>query len=165
MREKIARTIQIFEAARQPLFTVLDGISRDDLDWQPGEGMRGVGKICRHVYRVDIWLMKRAGIAPVTEEEGPASAETIAGRMRRIQEQIIAEVNACADDAELIVERTSVDGKAKAALGPTVLHIAQHYLYHLAQITYLRRLRDRDWAAPLDMWEAATHLIEDYLLE
>ena len=53
MRTRIAHTIEIFEAARRPLFTVLDGISREDLDWQPADGMRGVGKICRHMYRVD----------------------------------------------------------------------------------------------------------------
>ncbi len=29
---KIAETIEIFEAARRPLFTVLDGISREVLD-------------------------------------------------------------------------------------------------------------------------------------
>ena len=50
----IDRTIEIFEASRRPLLTVLDGISREDLDWQPADGMRGIGKICRHMYRVDI---------------------------------------------------------------------------------------------------------------
>jgi len=48
---KIAETIEIFEAARRPLFMVLDGISQEDLDWSPSEKVRGVGKICRHLYR------------------------------------------------------------------------------------------------------------------
>ena len=43
--------------------------------------------------------------------------------------------------------------------------MAQHYLYHLAQMTYLRRIRDREWKAPLDEWEEATHLIGDRVLE
>ena len=165
MKRKITQTIEILEAARQPLFTVLDGISREDLDWQPADGMRGIGKICRHMYRVDIWFLKRLGIVPVIDEDAPGPAEEIAARMRTIQEQIIDELNACDDDADLFAERTSLDGDATSRMGDTVIHIAQHYLYHLAQITYLRRIRDRDWTAPLDAWETATYLIGDRILE
>ncbi|MYA33250.1 MAG: DinB family protein [Gemmatimonadales bacterium] len=165
MRTRIARTLEIFEAARKPLFTVLDGISREDLDWQPADGMRGIGKICRHMYRVDVWFLKQLGITPVIEKDAPGSAEEISARMRTIQEQIISEVNACESDADLEAERTSPDGERTLRMGATVLHIAQHYLYHLAQISYLRRLRDRDWPAPLDEWETATHIIEDRILE
>ena len=165
MRRRIEHTIQILEAARRPLFTVLDGISREDLDWQPADGMRGIGKICRHLYRVDVWFLKRLGIVPVIQEDAPGPADEIAARMRTIQAQIIAELEGLEDDADLMAERTSLDGDATARMGDTVIHIAQHYLYHLAQITYLRRIRDRDWAAPLDEWEAATHLIGDRILE
>lgn len=165
MRTRIAHTIEIFEAARKPLFTVLDGISREDLDWQPAEGMRGIGKICRHMYRVDVWFLKQLGIAPVIEEDAPGPAEEIAARMKTIQAQIRSEVNACESDADLVAERTSPDGEMTLTLGATVIHIAQHYLYHLAQITYLRRIRDRAWSAPLDEWETATHIIEDRILE
>ena len=165
MRTRIARTIEIFEAARKPLFTVLDGIPREDLDWLPAEGMRGIGKICRHMYRVDVWFLKQLGITPVIDEDAPGPAEEIAARMRTIQEQIISEVDACESDADLAAERTSPDGEMTLRLGATVLHIAQHYLYHLAQIAYLRRIRDREWSAPLDEWETATHVIEDRILE
>lgn len=165
MRTRIAHTIEIFEAARQPLFTVLDGISREDLDWQPAEGMRGIGKICRHMYRVDVWFLKQLGITPVIEGDAPGPAEEIAARMKTIQDQIMSEVNACGSDADLVAERTSPDGEMTLTLGATVIHIAQHYLYHLAQITYLRRIRDRAWSAPLDEWETAAHIIEDRILE
>lgn len=165
MRTRIAHTIEVFEAARKPLFTVLDGMSREDLDWQPADGMRGIGKICRHMYRVDVWFLKQLGITPVIHEDAPGPAEEIAARMRTIQDQIIAEVNACESDTDLAAERTSPDGERTLRLGATVLHIAQHYLYHLAQITYLRRIRDREWSAPLDEWEVATHIIEDRILE
>ena len=164
MRERIAHTVEIFEAARRPLFAVLDGISREDLDWQPADGMRGIGKICRHLYRVDVWFLKRLGIAPVMREDAPGPAEEIAARMSAIQEQIIGELHALDDDDALLAERASLDGDAPARMGDTVIHIAQHYLYHLAQITYLRRLRDRDWKAPLDEWETVTHLIGDRIL-
>ena len=164
-RTRIARTIDIFEAARRPLFTVLDGIAQDDLDWLPEPGMRGIGKICRHMYRVDVWFLKRLGIEPAITHDAPGSADEIAGRMRKIQEQILAEVNGCESDADLMAGRTSLDGKTGARLGVDVIHMAQHYLYHLAQITYLRRIRDREWAAPLDEWEHATHVIGDLVLE
>ena len=164
-RTRIDHTVEIFEAARRPLDSVLDGIGQADLDWQPAPGMRGIGKICRHMYRVDIWFLKRLGITPVVTHDAPGSAEEIAGRMRRIQEQILAEVQGCENDAELMAPRTSLDGETGARLGSDAIHIAQHYLYHLAQITYLRRIRDRDWAAPLDDWERATHLIGDRVLE
>ncbi len=48
--------------------------------------------------------------------------------------------------------------------GSVVVHIAQHYLYHLAQIIYLRRAQDRAWSSPMKQWEAATHLIGEYVL-
>ena len=164
-RTRIDRTIEIFEASRRPLFMVLDGIAQDDLDWNPAPGSRGIGKICRHMYRVDIWFLKRLGIEPAITHDAPGTADEIAGRMRRIQEQVIAEVEGCADDEELMAERTSLDGKTRARMGADVIHMAQHYLYHLAQMTYLRRIRDRDWKAPLDAWEHATHVIGDRILD
>ena len=164
-RTRIAHTIEIFEAARKPLFMVLDGIAQDDLDWNPAPGVRGIGKICRHMYRVDIWFLKRLGIEPAITHDAPGTSDEIAGRMRTIQEQVIAEVEGCGTDAELMAERTSLDGKTGAQLGADVIHMAQHYLYHLAQITYLRRIRNREWKAPLDAWEHATHVIGDRVLE
>ncbi len=164
-RTRIARTLEVFEASRKPLFMVLNGIAQDDLDWNPAPGTRGIGKICRHLYRVDIWFLKRLGIEPAITYDAPGTADEIAGRMRTVQEQIIAEVDGCESDADLMAERTSLDDKTGARLGADVLHIAQHYLYHLAQITYLRRIRDREWPAPLDEWEHVTHLIGDRMLE
>jgi len=164
-RTRIDRTLEIFEASRRPLFMVLDGIAQEDLDWNPAPGSRGIGKICRHAYRVDIWFLKRLGIEPAITHDAPGTADEIAGRMRRIQEQVIAEVEGCADDEELMAERTSLDGKKGARMGVDVIHMAQHYLYHLAQMTYLRRIRDRDWKAPLDAWEHATHVIGDRILD
>ena len=164
-RTRIDRTTQIFEAARRPLFMVLDGIAQDDLDWNPAPGTRGIGKICRHMYRVDIWFLKRLGIEPVITHDAPGSADEIAGRMRTIQEQVIAEVNGCDSDEELMAARTSLDGETGARMGVDVIHMAQHYLYHLAQMTQLRRIRDREWKAPLDAWEHATHVIGDIVLE
>jgi uncharacterized damage-inducible protein DinB len=71
---------------------------------------------------------------------------------------------ACSSDEDLHIERTSLDGKDKERLGVAVIHIAQHYLYHLAQIIYLRRAQDRNWPSPQKAWEEATYVIGDYLL-
>ena len=49
--------------------------------------------------------------------------------------------------------------------GSVVVHIARHYLYHLAQIVYFRRAQDCAWSSPMKQWEAATHLIGEYVLE
>jgi hypothetical protein len=35
-----------------------------------------------------------------------------------------------------------------------LIHIIQHHLYHYAQITYLRRVNDREWKTPEKKWEA-----------
>ena len=165
-RTRIERTLELFEAARLPLFTVLNGVSRKTLDWNPAPEKRGIGKICRHLFRVDVWFLKRLGITPVISRDAPGSAEEIAGRMRLIQEQIISEVSGCADDADLMRDRVSLEGKAAGArLGPDVVHIAQHYLYHLAQIVSLRRIREPEWPAPLDEWNAATRVIENQILQ
>jgi len=164
-RTRIARTVEIFQAARTALLTVLDGIAQEDFDWNPAPGSRGIGKICRHIYRVDIWFLKRLGIKPAINLDGPGPVDSVAGRMNIIQDQIVEEVVGCESDADLMAERTSLDGETGARMGEDVVHIAQHYLYHLAQMTYLRRIRDRDWKAPLDEWEHATHLIGDRVLE
>lgn len=164
-RTRIARTVAVFEAARKPLFMVLDGIAQADFDWNPAPGTRGIGKMCRHMYRVDIWFLKRLGIEPVISHDAPGPVDEVAGRMRTIQEQIVREVEGCESDADLMAERTSLDGRTGARLGPDVVHMAQHYLYHLAQMTSLRRIRDPGWKAPLDAWEHATHVIGDLVLE
>ncbi len=156
--------IQIFQAARRALFATLEGISREDLDWSPRKGMRGVGEICRHLYRVDIWFLKRMGVAPAITLDEPGPVEEIASRMRAIQEQTIGLVQACESDEELFVERSSRDKSATSRLGPVVVHMAHHYLYHVAQIAYLRRIRDPEWPAPLKEWEDAAHLIGDHAL-
>ncbi len=163
-RTKIRHAREIFDACRAPLLAVLDGIQPEDLNWQPRPGMRGIGKIYRHVYRVDIWFLRRWGVEPVITEDGPGSADTIAVRMRTIQEQIIGELEACGSDEDLVIERRSLDGSSTSRLGHDVIHLAQHYMYHLAQVTYLRRLREPAWSADLDAWESATHLIEERVL-
>ena len=163
-RQKVFMTMHVFEACRKPLFTVLDGISDEQLTWKPAPESRSIGEICRHLLRADAWFLKRLGIEPVVSDAKAASREELVANMQKIHHQIAGVIEVCASDDDLIVERKSLDGKDKEKLGVVVIHIAQHYLYHLAQIIYFRRAQDRNWQAPTKAWEEATHVIGDYLL-
>lgn len=163
-RQKVFMTMHVFEACRKPLFAVLDGIADEQLAWKPAPESRSIGEICRHLLRVDAWYLKRLGIEPVVSDAKAASREELVTNMQKIHHQIAGVVEICASDDDLIVERKSLDGKDKEKLGVAVIHIAQHYLYHLAQIIYFRRAQDRNWQAPTKAWEEATHVIGDYLL-
>lgn len=163
-RRKIAMTLEVFESSRKPLFAVLENISAEQLQWKPAPESRSIGEIMRHLIRVDAWFLKRLGIAPVVSDAKSGTREEFVENMQKIQQQVKEVVAACANDEELHAERTSLDGKDKEKLGVAVIHMAQHYLYHLAQIIYLRRAQDRNWPSPHNDWDAATHVIGDYLL-
>lgn len=163
-RRKIAMTLEVFESSRKPLFAVLENISAEQLQWKPAPESRSIGEIMRHLIRVDAWFLKRLGVTPVVSDAKSGTREEFVENMQKIQQQVKEVVAACANDEELHAERTSLDGKDKEKLGVAVIHMAQHYLYHLAQIIYLRRAQDRNWPSPHNDWDAATHVIGDYLL-
>jgi uncharacterized damage-inducible protein DinB len=157
--------LECLASSAKPLFAVLEGIPAEQLNWKPAPESRSIGEICRHLVRVDAWFLKRLGVPPVVGDAKPVTSEEISQNMRQIQQQIKEVVSACGHDEELVVARTSLDGKDTEKLGVAVLHIAQHYLYHLAQIIYLRRAQDRNWPSPHDDWERTTHVIGDFLLD
>jgi uncharacterized damage-inducible protein DinB len=163
-RQKVFMTLEIFEACRKPLFAVLDGISAEQFNWKPGVESRSIGEICRHLFRVDAWYLKRLGVEPIASDAKSGTRDELVTNMQKIQQQLAGVIEVCASDDDLFIERKSLDGKDKEKLGVAVIHIAQHYLYHLAQIIYLRRTQDRAWASPQQAWEEATHVIGDYLL-
>lgn len=163
-RQRIFMTLEVFEACRKPLFAVLDGIAPEQLSWKAAGESRSIGEICRHLLRVDAWYLKRLGVEPVVADAKSGERDELVANMQKIQHQIAGVVEICAGDDDLLVERTSLDGKDKEKLGVAVIHMAQHYLYHLAQIIYLRRAQDRNWPSPIKAWEDATHVLGDYLL-
>lgn len=158
------RVVAIFQACRQPLFAVLDGITDQQLNWKPAPESRSIGEIFRHLIRVDGWFLRRLGIEPVAGDAKSGSVEDIRLHLEGIQKQIGEFVAAAESDEDILRTRTSLDGKDHEKLGVAVLHIAQHDLYHLAQVVYLRRAQDRTWPAPTKAWEHATHVIGDLLL-
>jgi len=163
-RQKIFMTMHIFEACRKPLFTVLDGISAEQLHWKSAPESRSIGEICRHLLRVDAWYLKRLGVEPAVSDAKSGDREELITNLQKVQQQIAGLVEICNTDDDLFVERKSIDGKDKEKLGVAAIHIGQHYLYHLAQTIYLRRAQDRNWPSPQKAWEEATYVIGDYLL-
>ncbi len=163
-RQKIFMTLEVFEACRKPLQAVLDGITPEQLNWKAAGESRSIGEICRHLIRVDAWYLKRLGVEPGIGDAKSGTRDEFVTNMQKIQQQIAGIVEMCGSDDDLFVERTSLDGKDKEKLGVAVIHIAQHYLYHLAQLIYFRRAQDRNWISPNKAWEDATYVIGDYLL-
>jgi len=158
------RIVAVFQACRQPLFAVLDGITDQQLSWKPAPESRSIGEIFRHLIRVDGWFLKRLGIEPVIGDAKSGSVEDIRLHLESIHQQISEIVAAAESDEDFLRARTSVDGKDHEKIGVAVLHIAQHDLYHLAQVVYLRRAQDRTWPAPTKAWEQATYVMGDMLL-
>ena len=163
-RQKIFMTLEVFEACRKPLHAILDGITPEQLNWKAAGDSRSIAEICRHLIRVDAWYLKRLGVEPVISDAKTGTRDELAGNMQKIQQQIASVVEMCNSDEDLLVERKSLDGKDREKLGVAVIHIAQHYLYHLAQLIYFRRAQDRTWPSPQKAWEEATYVIGDYLL-
>ncbi|MCG3157114.1 MAG: hypothetical protein DKINENOH_03745 [bacterium] len=163
-RTKIAMTLEVLQACEKPVLLVLQGIPPEQLRWKPAAESRSIGEICRHLVRVNAWFLRRLGVEPQVADVPAGGAEELAAGLERSHRQVREVVQACEDDGGLLVERVALDGKDREKLGVAALHIAQHDLYHLAQIVYLRRAQDRSWPAPLKEWEAATHVIGDYLL-
>ncbi len=164
-RKKITMIVETLNACEKPVLLVLQGLPLEQLRWKPAAESRSIGEICRHLIRVNAWFLRRLGIEPQVAEVTAGNAEDLATGLERSHRQVREVVQACEDDEQLLVERSALDGKDREKLGVAALHIAQHDLYHLAQLVYLRRAQDRSWPAPLKEWEAATHVIGDYLLD
>lgn len=162
---RVQAVLRAYRACAAVLDAALAGVSPEALAWSPAPESRGMGDICRHLIRVDGWLLRRCGIEPAAGDATTGAREEIAAGLGALRAQVEAAVAACADDAELLAPRPAFDGGGEHRLGPVVLHMAQHYLYHSAQLVYLRRARDRGWAAPLEEWEKATHVLADLVLE
>ena len=164
-RAKVSLILEVLASSAKPLLAVLDGITAEQLNWKSAPESRSIGEIFRHLIRVDAWYLKRLGVQPVVSDAKSGMREELAENIQRIQQQVQEVVSACARDEDLFVERTGLEGKDKEQLGEAALHIAQHDLYHLAQIIYLRRAQDRNWPSPHEQWDHATRVIADYLLQ
>lgn len=155
--------LDIHRASRVPLFSVLDNIPHDQLHWKPAPESRSIGEILRHLIRVDTWFLARLGYEPAVRDKKDSDAGDILQMLKTTFQQIDTILESCKDEKELLKKVESKDNVRYNSLAAMIMHVAQHYSYHLAQIVYLRRAQDRNWEAPLKAWENSTDVIAQYL--
>ena len=155
--------LQIHQACRKPLYSVLDRISNDHLNWRPGPESRSISEIMRHLVRVDMWFLNRLGYEPHASDTKNPGLQDIVSMLQASHRQLDEIVDGCKDDKDLLRKSSSPDAKEDENLAGVVKHLSQHYSYHLAQMIYLRRAQDREWESPIKEWEYATHVIADFL--
>jgi len=155
--------LEIYRACAAPLYRVVEDIPDEHLRWKPALESRSIGEIMRHLIRVDNWFLGRLGYPPEAVDPKGGTVEDILHNLKIVHRQIEAILENCRDDSELARRSQAPDAGEHETLGGVILHIGQHYLYHLAQMVYLRRARDRNWPAPLKEWENATHIISEMI--
>lgn len=164
-------TLTIYQLGCDLILAALAGIRDAELSWKPAPDSRSIAEICRHLIRVDGWYLQQMGIGPVFSAEpihfGGREPESnllpaIESAMRAAHQQIRQLVQSLKEDSELLQIRKAPEAKKEFTLEYAVKHIAQHYIYHAAQIIYLRRAQDRSWPAPLKEWETAVDTISKF---
>ena len=83
--------------------------------------------------------------------------------LKAVHRQIVNIITAADSTAALTRKSALPDAGDHETLIEIVIHMSQHYLYHLAQMIYLRRAQDREWQSPMKKWETATHLLAGQL--
>lgn len=161
-RATIDMILRIHEACASPLYLVLNGISEEQLNWQPAKESRSIGSIMNHLIRVDKAFFEKLGYELKSTDKKGGSADEILKALETEHKEIRNILQSCKDDSFLF-EKHIPDNKEKGTLGDIVVHISQHYLYHLAQVIYLRRAQDRQWQSPEKQWENATYVIGELL--
>lgn len=157
--------LEIYRACVAPLYKVLENIPDEQLRWKPAPESRSIGEMMRHLIRVDNWFLGRLGYPPQALDPKGGTVEDILLNWRAVHRQIETILENCRDDSELSRRSQVSDAGEHETLGGVILHIGQHYLYHLAQMVYLRRAQDRNWPAPLKEWENATHIIAEKIIQ
>ncbi len=161
--QNVETLLKIYDACAGALYPALEGIPGAQLHWQPAPESRSIGQIIRHLIRVDRWFMERLGYSPAFSDPGEVGAAELLAALKNTHAQIRAMVEKIPDPAGLGRKSDAPDAGPHETAAEIVVHMAQHYLYHFAQVVYLRRARDRSWKAPLREWESATYVISDEL--
>lgn len=145
----------IYESSARTLYPVLEELDNEILNWKPASESRSIAEIARHLIRVDIWFLSQFGFVLKTTDPGEVEATKLLGVLKDQHAQIAELIGS--DSIYLDAPHVTETDKISRPLGEVLVHMSHHYLYHLAQIVYLRRAIDRSWQAPLDLWEYATY--------
>jgi uncharacterized damage-inducible protein DinB len=164
-RSTIGTIQEILKACRAPLYAVLEQIPAGQMNWKPAPESRSIGEMARHLVRVDMWFLKRLGFESTVADRKDASPAEILELVKAADVRLDEILAQCGDDAELERRVEAADAKAYESVGGILLHMGHHYLYHAAQMIYLRRAQDRNWPAPLEAWEAATCAIDRFVMK
>jgi uncharacterized damage-inducible protein DinB len=159
MNVNIQITLTIYQHGFDVVLAAFDGIADEHFNWKPAPDSRSIAEICRHLIRVDVWYLQQMAFAPAARDSQSNSLPEIQAAFESGHQQIRQIIEGLKDDDELLQIRKSPEAKREFSLEYAVKHIAQHYLYHTAQIIYLRRAQDRAWPAPLEKWESAVDAI------
>lgn len=143
----------------------LEGITSDELEWQPGPGMNSIGMLLAHLAVVEVWW---AGMAldletPVTEPvigipvdgdgmplpEDGKPPEALAGKDLAYYQDLLSRARAYVRetysrmmDADLnrSIERTWDEGSRVYTVRWILYHTLEHFAGHYGQILLLRHM-------------------------
>ena len=150
-----AHLAELYLAAAKTIYPVLENLDDKVLDWKPEPESRSIAGIVRHLVRVDLWFMSQFGIEIDSGDPGEVDARSLYNALVRLHDEIVSAI--VSEGTNLAGMNVTGTEKISHSFAETIVHMSHHYLYHLAQVIYLRRAKDRDWQAPLALWEAATY--------
>src|SRR5690606_3976441 len=104
--------------------------------------------MCRHLIRVDNSFLSKLSLQKIVDDPEDQNAEEILSLLK-IQHQQFEDF---------------ITQEIQSSHAELILHAAQHYLYHISQMIYLRRANDRNWESPINEWERITYEIAGYIL-
>jgi uncharacterized damage-inducible protein DinB len=141
----------------------LENISEEQINWKPAKESRSIYEIAAHLVRVNIYFLRRLGYEIITVAPKNSSISELTSALTGIKSEINNILDHLTDDEGLKRNSVLKDAKKTENLAQLIPHFSQHYLYHYAQMVYLRRAQDRGWDSPVEEWEKITYLIGSYL--
>ncbi|MCU7496827.1 MAG: DinB family protein [Ignavibacteria bacterium] len=162
-RERITMVEEIFRSCSEVVYKAIDGATTEELNWKPAPESRPIAEITAHIIRVDLHFLKKMGYLPDFEAPKTDNENDLKSGIRKTEEYVLDILKGLSEDSELMKPRPSEIALEHESLDHILPHLSQHHLYHLAQIIYLRRARNRKWKSPVEDWEKTTFTIGSYL--
>ena len=162
-RDVVERRREVLRLVYDNFLHSLDGLPPERLWERPGHGFT-IARLLGHVRDAIVyWLWREGEELPPPVERG-APLETIVESLQQVRARLDA-VLASAVDAELDAAWPSVlpqrlgrpgrPGGEPITLNFITKRLAQHALYHGAQIDYLRAMWEEGWGRDRTYWEKA----------
>lgn len=163
-RDRIKMILEIHYACTNPLYSIMEGITEDQLNFKPAPDSRSINQIMCHLIRVDNYFLKRLNQPEKFVDPRNGTAGEILQSLKNVHSQIRELLENCDEDSILLQKSGIENAKEEDTINEHILHSCQHNLYHLSQMIYLRRVQDRSWNSPIEAWDKATRIIASYLV-